>query len=110
MGAFPGDLEIGKAVMQTSEIVCGGGFRFFIGIAEDELSDKVSCRIECAGTLTAISHSPFVEAQDAAGGPYGRISWRALPRKTASTCTCCQLVVGCINSTNDILDPYFVLI
>lgn len=48
MGAFSGDLEIGEVVMQTSEIVCGGGFRSFIGIVKDELSGLLA--VECRNT------------------------------------------------------------
>ena len=80
MGASPGDLEIGKVVMQINEIVCGGGFRSFIGIADTEMSCLVVRKRGGAGTPSAISISTIVGARDAAGGSYGRISGRALSR------------------------------
>lgn len=80
MGAFSGDLEIGELIMQISEIVCGGGFRSFIRVADTEMSCLVAWKGKSAGTLSAISVSPIVEARNAAGGLHGRIFWRALPR------------------------------
>ena len=81
MGTFSGDLEIGKVVIQISEIgvVCGGGFRSFIGVADTGLSCLIAWERVSAGTLSAISISPIAEARDAAGGLHGRIFWRAFP-------------------------------
>ena len=79
MGAFPGDLEIGKVVMQINEIVRGGGFRSFIGIVDTELSCLVVWKRRSVGIPSAISVPSIVGARDAAGGSYGRISGRASP-------------------------------
>ena len=79
MGAFSGDLEIGKVFMQISEIVCGGGFRSFIGFAEDELSGLVAVENrECRNTDC---NKPFTNCR----GP--GCSWRTLWKDLSESLT-----------------------
>ena len=65
--------------MQISEIVGGGGFRSFIGFAEDELSDLVAVeKGECRNTDC---NKPFTNC----GGP--GCSWRTLWKDLSESLT-----------------------